>query len=163
MLLNAYTAKPLLVLAGYVWPGYQTYKAVAGRSQQLTEYWALFWMVMGFYLAMEWIADSTIFWLPLYHEAKLLIILFLWHPRTQGAALVYDRVLHPLLSLHEAHIDSSLAAGQARLADSVTRQVDRVRTYAVSNTASILDSMRNFSEGNEAAALRAGAKHLHKE
>ncbi len=56
-----------------------------------------------------------------YNEAKVLFVIYLWHPRTCGVLAVYDKFLHPLLQQHEAQIDSSLADVNARFADNITR------------------------------------------
>ncbi|CAI5955084.1 unnamed protein product [Closterium sp. NIES-65] len=53
--------------------------------------------------------SSPICWIPLYHEAKLAFIIYLWHPRTQGTEIVYGSMLQPLLTRHEPIIDRHLA------------------------------------------------------
>ncbi|KAL5200951.1 hypothetical protein ABZP36_035305 [Zizania latifolia] len=44
----------------------------------------------------------------MYGEAKLALVLYLWHPKTRGATHVYDSYLQPLLATHEADIDRGL-------------------------------------------------------
>jgi len=44
-------------------------------------------------------ADQLIFWLPMYSEAKVALVVYLWHPRTQGAVFVYDTFLQPFLQV----------------------------------------------------------------
>lgn len=39
--------------------------------------------------------------LPLYYEAKLVFVVFLWHPSTQGSMIVYDKYVRPLLASNE--------------------------------------------------------------
>ncbi|KAL6754711.1 TB2/DP1, HVA22 family-domain-containing protein [Haematococcus lacustris] len=146
MLLSATLAKPLLVLTGYLWPVYQTYKAVSANSKDGLQHWCTYWLVLGCFLTVEWLLDYTVFWLPLYFESKLLFLLFLWHPRTQGAALIYNSCLHPLLHANEARIDSTLEEAKARLVDLVTGQFTRVRGYVLANAHGMLELMRTFSE-----------------
>lgn len=34
----------------------------------------------------------------MYYEAKVLLVLFLWHPRAQGACYLHDAVLAPAMA-----------------------------------------------------------------
>lgn len=85
----------------------------------------MYWLVLAFFVTIQWITDATLFWLPLYYEAKLIAVLFLWHPRTKGAVYVYERFLLPLLQANESRIDSGLEESKAWLADSMNRQLRR--------------------------------------
>ena len=58
--------------------------------------------------------DWTVSWLLMYGEAKLLLVIYLWHPSTRGAGHVYDGFLHPLVAWHEADIDRGLLELRAR-------------------------------------------------
>lgn len=58
-----------------------------------------------------------------YYEAKLLLVIFLWHPRTAGAAGVYTKLIKPLVNTHEATIDRGIAEAKAKIADAFTRQI----------------------------------------
>ena len=56
--------------------------------------------------------------IPLYYEAKLLFVLWLWYPSSKGALSLYTHTLQPLLSAHEATIDRTLAETRELLFDS---------------------------------------------
>ena len=45
-------------------------------------------VVNTIFTAFELVADTTIFWLPLYWEAKLLVVLWLALPSTRGASVL---------------------------------------------------------------------------
>jgi receptor expression-enhancing protein 1/2/3/4 len=47
--------------------------------------------------------------LPLYHEAKVVFVVYLWHPRFRGATSIYNTTVRPLLRKNEAFIDRKLA------------------------------------------------------
>lgn len=53
------------MLAGYLWPSYQTYKAVSVSNNTHLKFWCIYWMIMGAFLTVEWLADALVFWLPL--------------------------------------------------------------------------------------------------
>jgi hypothetical protein len=42
---------------------------------------------------------------PFYWLIKLLILIWLFHPMTNGASVIYDNVVHPLWNKHESKID----------------------------------------------------------
>ena len=44
----------------------------------------------------------------MYYEAKVLFVLYLWHPKTQGAVYLYNTLLQPFLSQNEAAIDQCI-------------------------------------------------------
>ena len=54
---------------------------------------------------------------PLYYEGKLLFVLWLYHPSTNGAALVYGRLVQPLFRQHEGTIDQASAECHALFFD----------------------------------------------
>ena len=45
---------------------------------------------------------------PMYYEAKVLFVLYLWHPKTQGAAYLYSSMLQPFLARNEGAIDQCI-------------------------------------------------------
>ena len=44
----------------------------------------------------------------MYYEAKVLFVLYLWHPKTQGAAYLYSSMLQPFLARNEGAIDQCI-------------------------------------------------------
>lgn len=45
---------------------------------------------------------------PMYYEAKVLFVLYLWHPETQGAVYLFNHTVQPFLAQNEAAIDQAL-------------------------------------------------------
>ena len=74
-------------------------------------------MVNTIFTAFELVADTTIFWLPLYWEAKLLFVLWLALPSTRGASVLYHGVVSRYLEAYEPDIDRHLEAAGAKLGD----------------------------------------------
>jgi hypothetical protein len=71
---------------------------------------------MSCFSLTEFFGDIFISWLPLYYEAKLLLLLYLVHPKTAGALKLYDQVLHliktaPARTRCGTHIPRALARG----------------------------------------------------
>ncbi|KAH9937266.1 TB2/DP1, HVA22 family-domain-containing protein [Fomitopsis serialis] len=98
-------------------PAYGTWKSLAHRpvSEPELERWAMYWSVMGAFVAFEHVAEWFISWLPFYWEIKILVLFYLSLPQTQGSTWVYHTFVHPYLSINEANIDASIAAAKANI------------------------------------------------
>ncbi|KAF7018650.1 hypothetical protein CFC21_031917 [Triticum aestivum] len=106
---------------------------------------------------VERFVDWTVSWLPMYEEAKLLLVIYLWHPSTRGAGHVYDGFLHPLVAWHEADIDRGLLELRARAKDVTASQL---KAAAVIGQVWLGEAARCVSSQLQAARSgREGATH----
>ncbi|KAJ3021874.1 hypothetical protein HKX48_007554 [Thoreauomyces humboldtii] len=87
-------------------------KAVKERNSDVLDRWLIHWVVMSFFTVLEIAGDLLLFWLPLYYETKLLVILWLVLPYTHGSLWLYNTLLHPTLSSREKEIDTALTKAQ---------------------------------------------------
>lgn len=55
-----------------------------------------YWVVFGFFNFIESFVSVVLYWFPFYHTFKTLAIVWLVLPQTQGAKLVYHKLLRPL-------------------------------------------------------------------
>ncbi|KAG2495582.1 hypothetical protein HYH03_006182 [Edaphochlamys debaryana] len=142
------------MVLGCAVPAYLTHKAVSAAGQQgvspaasqQLRHWCIYWLLLGFFLCLEWLADMSIFWMPLYYEAKLVLVVAMWHPRTHVAVTLYDSYVLPLLRQNEANIDRFFVESRARVADAVTSQVTAAQGYVQNNAGVIVQSLKSFSE-----------------
>lgn len=51
-------------------------------------------------------------WIPLYKPLKVLGMIYLWHPQTEGATPIYQRTLRPVLVKHQRHVDRVVKQGK---------------------------------------------------
>ena len=65
----------------------------------------------------------------MYNETKVFFVVWLWHPRTQGAPYVYAALLAPLLQKHEVDIDKRLDEVTQTVGTSVTQYVTQASGY----------------------------------
>lgn len=89
--------------AAYLCPAYLTYKAIK-KGHQIKK-WCIYWCVLGVLTSVEFMCDLVLFWLPFYRLFKILFVLYLWNPNTNGAQMLYARCLAPYLRENEARID----------------------------------------------------------
>ena len=57
--------------------------------------WLTYWVVFGFFNFIETFVNFVLYWFPFYYTFKTLAIVWLMLPQTQGAKIVYHRVLRP--------------------------------------------------------------------
>ncbi|KAL9548874.1 hypothetical protein MBANPS3_005475 [Mucor bainieri] len=102
-----------------LYPAYICYKAIKVNNQQEFGSLLTFWIVSITYLSIEYFSDIFLFWIPFYTEFKLVIVLWLILPQTQGTSVFYTRYLDPFLHAHEEHIDNALLEIQAKLKETI--------------------------------------------
>lgn len=57
--------------------------------------WLTYWVVFGFFNFIETFVSFVLYWFPFYYTFKTLAIVWLILPQTQGAKLVYHKLLRP--------------------------------------------------------------------
>ncbi|CAA7400233.1 unnamed protein product [Spirodela intermedia] len=109
-MLGEFVNSILVLLLGYAYPAFECFRTIEKDRPQieLFRFWCQYWIIIGLLTAVEKFGDLFVSWLPLYGEAKLAFIIFLWHPRTQGAWYVYNKFVYPFLAMHEAGINGKL-------------------------------------------------------
>ncbi|TFY59561.1 hypothetical protein EVJ58_g5695 [Rhodofomes roseus] len=95
----------------FLYPGYASYKVLSQRpaSEEELERWLMYWSVLGCIVAVEYVAEWLVSWLPFYYTIKTLFLLYLALPQTHGASYLYTAHLRPFFAAHEHEIDSALA------------------------------------------------------
>ncbi|KAF7306767.1 Protein YOP1 [Mycena indigotica] len=112
----------------FLLPAFATFKSVSHRpvSEPELERWAKYWCVIGIIVAFEYLGEFLINWLPFYDEIKILFLLFLALPQTQGSTYVFDTFLSPWLSQHEAALDADILAIQRNVLSFAQARLGRV-------------------------------------
>ncbi|KAG1680771.1 hypothetical protein FOA52_008104 [Chlamydomonas sp. UWO 241] len=150
MLFGESTSQIATLALGFGWPAYQSFKAASqgspAGSQLLVREWLQYWTVLAFFVLLQWVGDRTIFWLPLYYDAKVALVLMLWHPQVKGAAYLYTQYLQPLLQQHEADIDRRLTEARSRSVGYVNGHITAARSYTMLHTSSFYEAARRFAE-----------------
>ncbi|KAH9914095.1 TB2/DP1, HVA22 family-domain-containing protein [Fomitopsis serialis] len=95
----------------FLYPGYASYKVLSQRpaAEEELERWLMYWSVLGCIVAVEYVAEWLVSWLPFYYTIKTIFLLYLALPQTHGATYLYRAHLRPFFAAHEREIDSALA------------------------------------------------------
>ncbi|KAK9708840.1 hypothetical protein K7432_009391 [Basidiobolus ranarum] len=107
--------KAVCTISGLLYPAYASYKALEERRSEELLTWLMFWIVMGIFTAVEFVADVIIFWFPFYYQLKMGFILWLILPQTKGSTYLYKTFIHPTLIRHETEIDQMLEKVQTEV------------------------------------------------
>ncbi|KAG9293845.1 hypothetical protein G9A89_019183 [Geosiphon pyriformis] len=129
---------------GLLYPAYASYKAIKTNNSAKIIPWLMYWIVLTFFMIAEGITDRLIFWLPFYYELKMIFIIWLILPKTQGAIILYYSVVGPTFLDHEEEIDSALWIAQER-ATAISLEWGKKGLLAIQGT-----SIHNLLKGQNA-------------
>jgi len=101
-------------LVGFLYPAFESFKALEGNSVEGMQFWLTYWLVFSSFVLLEAMIDYLLFWVPLYYLLKLVFLLWLFLPMTRGATVVYTNVIAPLLRTHKNAIDAFLTSFASR-------------------------------------------------
>jgi receptor expression-enhancing protein 1/2/3/4 len=143
-MMGDFICKILLQLLGFVWPAYQCFKAVESNDADAIREWAVYWLTLAIFTGAERLLDMFVFWMPLYYEAKLLFVVWLWHPRSKGAVYLYQHSLQPLLLAHEQTIDRKIEEFKAMGGDFVAGNFSKAIQWIQANAYGAVQQLQNL-------------------
>lgn len=108
-MVSGLVSRLVILLLGTLYPAYSSYKAI--RNKDVDEYvkWMMYWVVFALFTTAETITDVFFgFWFPFYYEIKIIVVLWLLSPATEGSSILYRKFVHPILVKREKEIDEYL-------------------------------------------------------
>ncbi|KAK4238348.1 TB2/DP1, HVA22 family-domain-containing protein [Achaetomium macrosporum] len=125
-------AKLLSSIASFLFPLFASYKALKTSDPSQLTPWLMYWVVLACVLLVESWTEWILFWVPFYAYIRLLFLLYLVLPQTQGARLIYEEHIHPRLEENEKAIEEFIASAHARLRsagiDYLKRAIELLKT-----------------------------------
>ncbi|KAI9450113.1 TB2/DP1, HVA22 family-domain-containing protein [Lactarius psammicola] len=111
------TSRVVSCIAAFLYPGYASFKTLSQRpaSEEDLERWLMYWSVLACVIGVEYLAEWLVSWIPFYYLVKMLFLLYIALPQTQGASYLYQTQLAPTLRAHESQIDAALAQLRTRV------------------------------------------------
>lgn len=82
-------------LAGFVLPGYLSLKALKTKTTTDDTKLLTYWVVFAALQIIEFWSKSILYWVPAYFLFKTLFLIYIALPSTNGAELIYHKVLVP--------------------------------------------------------------------
>lgn len=157
-MVGSFITRGIIMALGYVYPAYECYKMVEMREPDLEylRFWCQYWMIIAVMNVFESLGDVFISWLPMYSEAKLAFIIYLWYPKTMGTTYVYHTLLRPLVAKHESEIDQNLNELSTRAGDIALLWWQRGSGYAQARFYELLQFLA--SQSNRAQQISASTQ-----
>ncbi|KAL2119906.1 hypothetical protein VTJ04DRAFT_6867 [Mycothermus thermophilus] len=136
-------------VASFLFPVFASYKALKTSDPAQLTPWLMYWVVLSFVVLFENWTGWILFWVPFYAYIRLLFLLYLVLPQTQGARYLYETYVHPKLEENETAIEEFIASAHARLRSAgisyLKRAIEILRT-------SVLGLPPSPEEAQQAAA-----------
>ncbi|ETS77977.1 hypothetical protein PFICI_10039 [Pestalotiopsis fici W106-1] len=107
--------KILSSIASFLFPLFASYKALKTSDPAQLTPWLMYWSVLSCALLVESWFEFILVWVPFYAYIRLLFLLYLVLPQTQGARHLYETYLHPYLEDNETQIEDFIASAHDRL------------------------------------------------
>lgn len=111
----------LVNLIGFVYPAYQSFKAIESAHKEDDVQWLTYWVVFAVLNLIEFFADIILYWLPFYYAFKTILVLWLSLPAFNGASLVYKQAIRPMLMNHQSKIDKELEQLKKQASDALKK------------------------------------------
>ncbi|KAK1388524.1 hypothetical protein POM88_016702 [Heracleum sosnowskyi] len=118
-MIGSLITRGLVLVFGYAYPAYECYKTVDKNKADVEQlrFWCQYWILVAMLTVFERVGDALISWVPMYSEAKLLLYIYLWYPKTKGTTYVYESFFRPYVAKHEREIDRNLLELRTRAGD----------------------------------------------
>lgn len=107
--------KLLSSIASFLFPLFASYKALKTSDPAQLTPWLMYWSVLSCALLVEAWLEFILVWIPFYAYMRLLFLLYLVLPQTQGARHLYETYVHPYLAENEVAIEDFIASAHDRL------------------------------------------------
>ncbi|KAI0145509.1 TB2/DP1, HVA22 family-domain-containing protein [Xylariaceae sp. FL1272] len=101
-------------IASFLFPLFASYKALKTSDPAQLTPWLMYWSVLSCALLAESWVDFILVWIPFYSWIRLVFLLWLVLPNTQGSRVLYEEYLHPYLQENETAIEDFIASAHDR-------------------------------------------------
>ncbi|KAK6635712.1 hypothetical protein RUM44_000966 [Polyplax serrata] len=95
--------------------------------------WMMYWIVFALFTCFETFTDLFLsFWFPFYYELKIITVIYLLSPATNGSSILYRKFVHPVLAKREQEIDDYIAKAKEQGYHTMLNLGSKGVTYATS-------------------------------
>ena len=86
----------LVQVLGVLYPVYKSMTALESESLDDDKQWLTYWIIFALFSAFDALLGSLLAYIPFFQLIKLLLLIWLQNPMTDGATKIYDEWLDPL-------------------------------------------------------------------
>ena len=106
------------------YPAFESLKAVESEEGSDDKKWLTYWVIFGLITLAEHVLAPILYVVPFYFLIKLVFFVYLFLPLTNGAQVVFERVVNPLFIQNKDKIESMINKAQEQFKN----QTDRLAT-----------------------------------
>ncbi|XP_020518450.1 HVA22-like protein i [Amborella trichopoda] len=146
-MMGSFVTRALVLALGYTYPAYACFKTVEKNKPEIDQlcFWCQYWIIVAVLTVFERVGDTFVSWVPMYSEAKVAFLVYLWYPKTLGTSYVYETFLRPYVAKHETEIDRNLLELRARAGDIVVQFWQKTTSYGQTRIFEILQYVASQS------------------
>ena len=97
----------ITVAIGVAYPVFMSFIALESEGGEDDKQWLTYWVVFGLLNIVDQWSGFILAFIPFYFFLKLCFLIFLMHPSTKGATMVYNTYILPGMNQVEGHIDKA--------------------------------------------------------
>ncbi|CAB3397354.1 unnamed protein product [Caenorhabditis bovis] len=94
-------------LIGFAYPAYVSVKAIRTTDTADDTQWLTYWAVFATFALVDFFAIGIMSVFPFYWVVKAAFLMYLYLPQTQGAKVMYVKVVDPLVTFIDTFIEPS--------------------------------------------------------
>lgn len=80
-------------LIAVAYPAFMTFLALESPDEDDDKQWLTYWVVFGLFSIVDQFAGFILHFIPFYYFIKMSFLIWLFHPSTQGATMVYNNYI----------------------------------------------------------------------
>ena len=92
---------------GVAYPCFMSFIALESDGGDDDKQWLTYWVVFGLLNIVDQWSGFILAFIPFYFFLKLCFLIFLMHPSTKGATMVYNTYILPGMNEMEGHIEKA--------------------------------------------------------
>lgn len=150
--------RSLQTFLGYVCPAYYTYKTIESKKTEAMLEWAMYWFVLALFSTAERFLDVFMFWVPFYSMAKVVLVVYLWYPGTNGAQVVYKKFVRVNLGKYEPKIDEAVREARMWALEKYKKLVGDTVEVLKSHGSGVLARVQSISKKSKVVNAETSAE-----
>ena len=107
-------------LIGVAYPAFMSFVALESEGTDDDKLWLTYWVVFGAFTILDQFAGIILQLIPFYYVLKVGMLIWMFHPSTQGAITLYDNFVLPFVKQYEGQIDEISRQAEAGYKNSVS-------------------------------------------
>ena len=92
-------------LIGVAYPAFMSFHALESEGIDDDKQWLTYWVVFGCFTIADQFIGILLALIPFYYVLKVAMLIWMFHPQTQGALYLYNNFIQPFVKKYESQID----------------------------------------------------------